>query len=138
MPEINLSIDPANVFYILMRARVVHAKTPAVNPDEGSNASDDGERPVLEDQPGDLSEQELTAALANLNEDDQLDLVALMWVGRGDYAVTEWHEARREAAAIRDRHIPRYLMETPLLSDYLEEAMDALGYSLEDEERERL
>lgn len=138
MPDVNLSIDPANVFYILVRARVFGEQTPPVVPDDGSNPSDEGERTVLEDRPGDLSAEELMAALGNLNEDQQLDLVTLMWIGRGDFPAEEWDEARSQAAAIRERHIPQYLMETPLLSDYLEEAMSALGYSLQDYEREHL
>jgi len=136
--EVNLSIDPATVFYIVVEARIYDEKTPVVNPDPASNDSDEAEREILEDQPGDLTAQELRTALENLNVDQKLDLMALTWIGRGDFTIEEWDDARRQAADMRHEHIPRYLMETPLLSDYLEEAMSALGYSLEDYEREHL
>ena len=50
-------------------------------------------------------------------------MVALMWVGRGDFAAEEWDSARAEAA---DRWTPRtaeYLLGTPLVADYLSEGL---------------
>jgi hypothetical protein len=62
--------------------------------------------------------------------------LALTWLGRGDFS--SFAEARKEAEDMRDKHIPSYLMGTPKLGDYLEEALAQLGYSLEDFEKNRL
>lgn len=134
----DLAIDPATVFYILVKAREFDEKTAASDENPGSNSSDDGEVEILEDRPGDPTFQELMAALTNLNEDQQLDLVALTWIGRGDFEPSDWAEARRTAADMTDKHIPLYLVQTPLLSDYLESALSEGGYDLEEMGRAHL
>ena len=73
-----------------------------------------------------------TAAISRLNDDEQLDLVALIWIGRGDFTLGEWDEAREAARDIGRARTPRYVIEIPLVSDYLDEALSQLGYSLED------
>ena len=91
---------------------------------------------MLEEEADDPVEQELEAALVALNIDEQLDLIALMWLGRGDFPT--FGEARKEASDMRDKHIPSYLIGTPKLGDYLEEGLAQLGISLEDFEKNRL
>jgi hypothetical protein len=100
------------------------------DPDSGSNPTDDREVDVLESQPDDPTLEELEDALVGLNIDEQLDLLALTWLGRGDFASFE--QARREAEDLRNKHIPSYLIGTPKLGDYIEEGLTQLGYSLED------
>ncbi len=75
-------------------------------------------------------------ALDALNVDEQFDLIALTWLGRGEYS--SFAEAREEASDMRDKHIPEYLIGTPKLGDFLEEGLAQLGYSLEDFKRDRL
>lgn len=135
---IELTVSPEKVFYILVKAREFDEKTAASDEDSGSNASDDGDVDILEDRPDDPTYQELIDSIDGLNEDEQLDLIALMWIGRGDFSVEEWEEAREQAADIRYRNIPRYLSETPLLSDFLEEGLSKVGYSTEEYEIDRL
>ena len=68
--------------------------------------------------------------IQGLTEEEQIELVALTWVGRGDFGKQEWEEALEEAAA--DRHNDRtaqYLLGIPMLADYLEEGLDAFGLS---------
>ena len=77
-----------------------------------------------------------TSALDALNIDEQLDLIALMWLGRGNFS--SFAEARKEASDMREKHIPSYLIGTPKLGDYLEEGLAQLGISLEDYEKNRL
>jgi len=69
----------------------------------------------------------------NLNEDAQIELTALAWLGRGDYdGITEWSEAKRRAG---ERHLETptadYLLGMPLLADHLEEGLSGLGQSCE-------
>jgi hypothetical protein len=50
-----------------------------------------------------------------------------MWVGRGDYRAEEWHRALADARDRWNERTAEYLIETPLLSDYLSEGLDRLG-----------
>jgi len=127
-----LTIDPETVGYIIVKAREFDLKVAPEEPDPGSNPADDKMIEVLEDRPDDPTYDELISALESLNEDQLLDLVALLWIGRGDYESDEWEDARSEAEAIRDKHIPSYLVGTPLLGDYLEEGLTKLGYSIDE------
>lgn len=136
--ELDLSISPEQAFFIMVKAREFDAKTAPSSERPGSNPSDDREVAILEDRADDPTFQELMAALEALNADQQLDLIALVWVGRGDFSVREFAEARRTAEEMGDRHIPRYLAGTPLVSDYLEEALGQAGHTLEDYEINRL
>lgn len=131
-----LTLSPETAFYIIVKAREFDEQVAPSDPDSGSNPSDDREVDVLEEDPDDTVEQELDAALGGLNIDEQLDLMALTWLGRGDFA--SFAEARKEAAEMRDKHIATYLKGTPKLGDYLEEGLAQLGHSLEDFEKNRL
>ena len=82
--------------------------------------------------------QEIRAFVNALDEDQQIDLVALAWVGRGDYAVNEWTDAREQAAAAHNNRTADYLLGLPLLSEFLEDALTECGRSCEDEEVGRL
>ena len=129
-PDLTISSDEA--FFILMKAREFDEKTPDSDPDSGSNATDDGGLDILEDQPDDATEEELDAAIERLNDDAQLDLVAMIWIGRGDFTLAEWNEARAAARDIGRERMPRYVRGIPLVSDYLDEALSQLGFSFED------
>jgi len=131
-----LSVSPETVFFIIVKAREFDEKVPATDPDSGSNPSDDREVDVLEESSDDSVEEELKATLGVLNVDEKLDLIALMWLGRGEF--TSFAQAREAAEEMRDKHIPSYLMGTPQLGDFLEEGLTQLGYSLEEFEKNRL
>jgi Protein of unknown function (DUF3775) len=131
-----LTISPETAFYIIVKAREFDEKVAPTDPDSGSNPADDREVDVLEEGSDDTVEEELEAALGALNVDEQLDLMALTWLGRGDFS--SFAEARQEADDMRDKHIAIYLMGTPKLGDYLEEGLAQLGHSLEEFEKNRL
>jgi hypothetical protein len=134
MPDLEpeLTLHPDTAFYILLKAREFDAKEEEVDPDEGSNPSDDKDIDVLEFQPDDAVEEELTSAIEPLNEDEKLDLIALTWIGRGDFGFDEWAEAREAAREVDSTQTAQYLLEMPTLSDYLEAALSELGFSLND------
>jgi hypothetical protein len=95
---------------------------------------------VLEDHSDDPVAEELTSFISSLSEDEQIDLVALAWLGRDDNNVEDWAELRAEAARAhraRTTHTADYLLGMPLLSDQLEEALSLLGHSCEDIEAGR-
>jgi len=133
-PTIELNVSPEKVCYIIVKAREFDAKDEPVEPDPGSNPVDTGEREVLEDYSDDPTFAELQAAIDNLNDDEVIDLIALAWVGRGDFSRSEWEDARTLARERHRRHSAAYLTGIPTLGDFLEEGFSAIGYSCEDED----
>ena len=93
---------------------------------------------MLEETPDNPSRQELADAIDALSEAERIELLALTWLGRGDYTKAEWCDAIADARAIHDRKETSYLVGTPLLGDYIEEGLSQLGYSIEDYEIGRL
>ena len=129
----DLTLDANTVFYILLKAREFDAKEDEdVDPDEGSNASDDKVIDILQSQPDDSVEEELVEAIAPLNEDEKLDLIALAWIGRGDFDFDEWAEARESAREVDPTQTAQYLIQMPALSDYLETSLSQLGFTMDD------
>ena len=99
------------------------------------NASDVAMVSVLEDHTDDPVRTELTAIIRGLNQDEQIDLVALAWLGRGDGDLDHWDDIRAEASRAHNRRTAEYLLGMPLLGDYLEEALAQLGHCSEEFER---
>jgi len=137
MPE--LAISAEKVAFIIEKAREFDVKEAASDPDSGSNPSDDDEIDVLEDTTSDPVASELIGFIGALNEDEQLDLVTLMWLGRGDGSVDEWDDLRARAAEARAeykaprREAVQYLLGEPMLGDLLADGMDELGIDWTDE-----
>lgn len=124
-----LQTSPEKVCYVIVKAREFDAPEEVVENDPGSNAVDDGFRSVLAAYADDPTYQELREFLDNLNEDEQAELVALTWLGRGDYDAKDWAKAVSDARARHTRSTTGYLLGEPLLADLLEEGLSALGYS---------
>ena len=131
LPE--LSISEQKLCFIIAKAREFDVKDVVTDPDDSSNATDDAMLSVLEDHKDDPVVQELTAVIFAMSEDEQIDLVALTWLGRGDGTIEEWDELRREAADGRNRRTASYLLGEPLVSDYLAEGLNAFGLDWSDE-----
>lgn len=113
-----LSISLETVCRIIIRAREYEAQVPAVDPDDGSNPTDDAELEVLEDENNSAVEEELITTIDDLAEDEQQELIALARVGRGTYDATEWEEAM-ETAADEMRDASGYLLGLPMLSSFI-------------------
>lgn len=126
-----LSISPEKVCFFISKAHQFDVKDAVSDPDSGSNAADDAMLDVLEDHADDPTAQELTTFINALNEDEQADLVALMWLGRGDGAIGEWDELREEALRLHNNHTAAYLLGKPMLGDHLEEGLSQFGVSYE-------
>ena len=131
MPELTISSD--QVAFLIEKARQFDVKDIAADPDSGSNGADDDMIDVLEDNGSDPVQKEIYGFVAALTEDEQIDLVALMRLGRGDGTIEEWDELRKEAADGRNGHTARYLLGEPLLGDLLAEGLAAFGIDWTDE-----
>jgi hypothetical protein len=133
-----LTISPEKVCFIIVKAREFDVKDAVSEPDPGSNPTDDGDVAVLEDHDDDPVQQELTAFIDALDEDEQIDLVALTWLGRDDYEASDWASVRDEAARAHNRRTSSYLLGIPLVADFLEEGLSMLGRSCNEFEAGRL
>jgi hypothetical protein len=129
-----LQCDLEKVCFIVAKAREFDVPEGPVEEDPASNATDDGFQSVLADNPDHPARAELIAFIENLNDDEKAELVALMWLGRGDYAVEDWGEAVREARARRQNPTSNYLLGTPILADLIEEGLAQFGMSCTDED----
>lgn len=136
-----LTIPAEQVCFVIVKAREFDVKDADSELESGSNASDDRMVSVLEDGHGDSVQQELISVIENMTEDEQIDLVALAWLGRDDSTLEDWPSIREEAAgshSSRRGGTARYLLGMPLLSDYLEEGLALFGKSCEQFEMGRL
>jgi hypothetical protein len=128
----DLSISPEKLCFIIAKAREFDVKDVVTDPDDSSNPADDGMLAVLEDHPDDPVLQELTGFIGALSEDEQIDLVALSWLGRGDGTIDDWDELRGEASRAHNKRTASYLLGMPLLSNHLEDAISQFGISCDD------
>jgi hypothetical protein len=118
-----LGINPEKVRQVIVEARMFDGKEEDCDPDSGSNGSDDMMADVLENTPGDATYAELMEYIRSLDEEEQNNLVALAWLGRGTYSVSEWNEALTEAGRAHNKRTAEYLTSLPMLGDYLEEGL---------------
>jgi len=128
-----LEISPEKVAHVIVKAREYDAKVGAW--DESGDSSDADSDSILEDFKSDSTRNEVSEFIAGLNIDEQVNLVALMWVGRGSFAPEDFAEAVSTARGERVNKTEDYLLGIPLLSDYLEEGLEKLGYRIEDAEK---
>lgn len=129
----DLSISDEKLCFIIAKAREFDVKDVVTDPGDASNPTDDANLAVLEDHKDDPVVQELVAVIHSMSVDEQIDLVALTWLGRGDGTIEDWDELRAEAARAHNRRTAAYLLGIPLLADYLDEAISQFGISCEDE-----
>lgn len=73
------------------------------------------------------AEPELRAFIADMNEDEQAELVAILWIGRGSFEAEEFAEAVATARAERSTPTEDYLLATPNLAYDIEAGLEALG-----------
>jgi len=126
MPEIN----PAKVCFIIELTREYQSGDVGVEAD-ASNPSDDQERIMLTDAADQPTRRELVQYLRDLDVDESAALVALAWIGRGDFEAKEWKAAVAQANERAVGPTWKYLLEMQLLPDYLEDALSAFGRSCE-------
>lgn len=126
-----LDVNPDTVCYLISKAREFHAKEEVVIPEVPDSPSDDWARQVLADHADDMSLQEFKATLDDLEPEQQQNVVALFWLGRGDFDVDEWSDALAEARDSWTTQTADYLIAHPLLADYLLEGLNLMEYGCE-------
>ena len=113
-------------------AREFQAKEEVVFPEVPSNPSDDWALQVLADHSDDFNVAEFNSIVNEMSERQRSELVALMWVGRGDFSIEEWEDAVDEALGDFSIRAAAYVLAHPMVSDHLEEGMIAFSLACED------
>ncbi|MDZ5698039.1 DUF3775 domain-containing protein [Chelativorans sp. M5D2P16] len=129
-----LSLDADTVRMLAAKARTFSA---ALNSDydgghehevefgrEGDQHHHDG---LAEEEEEDLTEEEFRELVADLNVDEAAELLAIAWIGRGDYEAAEWSDAVTDARQRVNGRLAAYLLSMPMLGDWLEEGLAAIG-----------
>ena len=138
MADPALNISSENVCFIIVKAREFDVQDVVTDSDSGSNATDDQMASVLEAHSDDPTLEELRTFINALSDEEQTDLVALMWLGRGDGTLEDWIDLRDEAQRQHNNRTAAYLLGEPLLADHLEEGLSQFGLSCEEFEIDHL
>ena len=134
-PSFDLTIGPDTVRMIAEKARAISADVPEdyadgaeheieLNDQARDSHHHDG---LAEEEEGDLRREELRELIRDLNVDEAAELIALMFIGRGDFEAGEWNEAMTEARQRGNRRTAAYLMGMPMLGDWLDDGLEAIG-----------
>jgi hypothetical protein len=81
---------------------------------------------LAEEENDDLTDEELRELIEDLNVDEAAELVAIAWIGRGDFDAEDFTQAVDEARERAVGSTATYLLGMPMLADYLEAGLDTL------------
>lgn len=126
-----IDLNPESVKRIIAIAREFQTDASMDEESEPFAFEDDEAFERLTEWRGDDRFIELKNAIDDLEPDQQRTLVALMWLGRGDFDIDEWVDALKTAGAAESVATSDYLIASPLLADYLEEGLALHGYELD-------
>jgi hypothetical protein len=127
-----IDIAPEKVAHVIIKAREYDAKVGAWNDTREEGDAEEDPSAILEDFANDPTRAELVGFIDALNFDEQANLVALAWIGRGTFEKEEFAEAVETARNERINATASYLMGIPMLADFLEEGLEKLGYSVDE------
>lgn len=121
-----LNLDTDMICNILDKMRQFQAKEEVSFPE----VTDDMDAYyVLADYKNDAVYDEAVNIINNLRPDQQVTLVALMYLGREDFEVSDWDNAIELASQELTDHTGQYLLSRPLVADHIENALNLLGLS---------
>jgi Protein of unknown function (DUF3775) len=129
MPE--LRINPDKVCAFLEAARELAGRVPATTGDH-TTTGDDSPLTFMEQRDDDPTRAQMVEFVAGLNVEEQTELLALVYLGRGDFSLAEWDDARREAGDRIAAGDPEFMIGDRALPAYLAEALDAFGKTCPD------
>ncbi|QIB66483.1 DUF3775 domain-containing protein [Kineobactrum salinum] len=135
-----LEVNPDVICRLIEISRQLHGLDEPIVPEEDApelegsislenSLDEDEQRAMLAGHGEQTAEQEFAAIVDELEPRQQQEVVAMMWLGRGDYLLTEWQEALDLA---RDEWTPdtaSYLLGHPLLASHLQDGLEQHGYN---------
>lgn len=122
--------------FLITLLRDFEVLIPSSHLNDSANPSDHAEVGVLEQSDENPAEAELEDFLSGLNMDEKIELVALLWLGRGDFAQDGWSDALEQASDEVETHNIAQFLLVPSASEFLEEGLTMLGYSIEEAEED--
>ena len=131
-PAVDLSIPVEKVCHVIDQAMEAAEEDVMEEPDATDADVDWQEADEFAQAPADTLLADLQGFISALTFDEQVDLVALMWMGRDDHGTDEWPAVRADAADAHNEHTAEYLCGNPMLADHLTEGLSLLGYSREE------
>ncbi|HUZ67631.1 MAG TPA: DUF3775 domain-containing protein [Beijerinckiaceae bacterium] len=134
------SLNPEKVCFVIFKARELHGAMEGVEgvEEDASNPSDDRFASALTTANDEPVRAELRAFIQAMDQDESTELVALCWLGRGDFDTQEWSDAMAAAAERTGPKTPDYLLEMEGLADYLDDGLAAFDLGCEDFEERSL
>ena len=126
-----LNVSTDNISRLIDLAREFHVQEEVSFPEEPANPSGDWAVQMLASHADDSTFHEFKSIVNDLEPDQQQEIVALLWMGRGDYSEEEWDAALQQAQDSWNLRTAEYLIAHPHLPDYLIEGLDMLGYNYE-------
>lgn len=123
-----LELNTETVCRLIQLAREFHAQEEVVIPETRGNPSGDWAAQTLARHVDDLTFQEFRSIINDMEPEQQVQVVALLWIGRGDFSKEEWEEVMDQARDDWTPETAEYLIVHPLLADYLMEGLDLFGY----------
>jgi hypothetical protein len=127
VPELRISTEKVCDF--IETAREIAGIVPSTAGDH-TTTGDDSKLETMEGDPDkDVRRIEAIAFIAGLNVEEQTDLLALIWLGRGDYDISEWDDAVSEAEGRIAARDPDYMIGDAALPAYLGDGLEAFEKS---------
>ncbi|WP_404364204.1 DUF3775 domain-containing protein [Marinobacter sp.] len=123
-----LQVNPETVCRLVELAQSFHVQEQISIPDQPNSPAEDWSRQMLADHADNTSVQEFRTVVEDLEPDQQQEVMALMWLGRGDFTLEEWEAILTEAEEQWTPETADYLLMHPMLADYLLEGLDLHGY----------
>jgi Protein of unknown function (DUF3775) len=128
MPE--LGINPEKVCAFIEAAREVSGLEPSTAGDATTDGDDSPLADMVEPPRGmDPRRREMIAFVAGLDAGEQVNLLALILLGRGDYGIEEWEDALIAARDSIDDRSADFMIGDSALPGYLLEALEAFDES---------
>ena len=124
-----LTINSEYMRRLIDKLRAIMGREGEVMPELGGNASDDEGPATLQETSGDLLIEELREEIDAMDADHRHELVALLWLGRGDFGADDWAEALALAEERDVGPTSAYLLSHPRVADQLASGLEELGYS---------
>lgn len=124
-----LTIEPGYLRRLVFKMRAVMLGDEDQPRDARDNVMQGGHHVTLNEEVGaDPTREELVEEIEGMDPEHQYELVALMWLGRGDFDGTEWEEALALAAERADTPTAQYLLSHPMAADEIASGLEALGH----------
>lgn len=127
--ETELTIPPEFLRKLIFKMRAAELGDEDTPRDARDNASVGGHHITLDEEIDTTAmSDEVTAEIDGMDRDHQQELIALMWVGRGDFEAQDWDAALTLAAERADAPAAQYLLSHPMAGDDIAAGLEALGH----------